>query len=598
MKTILNSYIRLLADISQLTGVALAAPDDLGMSWILSEGPALDKSVLAYLETGVEPSFPEWLSPLWRVFLESNDPKILKEVRQALLFGYKAMLEPSELQVKASQDAFIDAEIGISVWNDWFETNQSGELFRLARAYIGRIIHRCKWSEILPSHGPGAVFPPYRPSAKGCFDTIYESIDQEYPYYDYFRCLSSHNWPTVAEATKEGVKIERDIVSNLVHVPKDSRGPRLICVHPKEAIWIQQGQRRILENAITAHPTTHGRISFRDQTVNGGLALTASMSREYCTLDLKDASDRVSDKLVRFLFGGAYRWIGCARATHVKLFDGQQLPLQKFAPMGNCLTFPVESLVFWAMVRAGIKLSHGIICDEVYVFGDDILFPSVYYDGAIRGLTGAGLIVNVSKTFRKGFFRESCGVDAYKGKDVTPHRLKRWDVTDRVSLVSLCALAKNLRIAGYEETASYMYTLIRNKVGVLHLSNNPDSQGVFEYVDRDFFYLLRYEPSLHFCKKYHRWQTRIMISRPKIDPYTHSRWHVMESVLGLSHSCDKTGSSSGPLATSIVDQLHRRGADRPSERAEGLTYTYPHRVSLQRGWTPALLHRSLVRTFA
>jgi hypothetical protein len=36
--------------------------------------------------------------------------------------------------------------------------------------------------------------------------------------------------------------VHADIIeAKLIAVPKDSRGPRLICVHPAESIWIQQG---------------------------------------------------------------------------------------------------------------------------------------------------------------------------------------------------------------------------------------------------------------------------------------------------------------------------------------------------------------------
>lgn len=603
MHTIMKAYTRLLADVCDKSEVPLAPPDDLQMAWVLHEAPALDKAILNWVETGFcYPSIPLWLEPLWQEFtcrakregtvcLSDDDPLhlefvkhtdgtrpnrldrpagfFLKLVRQSLLFGYKASFEPTNEQLNVSQEAFIDAERGIDAWNAWFTTN-SKHTHRTARRYIGKVIARCNWSEIIPKHGPGAVYPRRVPSAKGRFGTIYQSIEEVYPYYEYFEGLPNY-WPDPREARKREDLIECDgIIANLVAVPKDSRGPRLICVHPAEAIWIQQGQRDVLERAIGRSPLTAGRIVFDDQTVNGGLALSSSASREYCTLDLREASDTISDELVRFLFGGAYKWIGCSRAGYSRLIDGRFIKLRKFAPMGNAITFPVESLVFWAMVRAGILARHGVDCGEVYVFGDDILFPSKYYDGAIWGLTSAGAKPNVSKTFRKGFFRESCGVDAFNGIDVTPHRLKEWESRSVTGLLSLCALAKNLRMDGFEYTASYLYSLVRKASGRLPLSNNPDTQGIYEFVDRGFDYLLRNEPSLSFDKRTHRWMISLQIPQQKVERLrTHARWHVQESLLGLSRSRDKTAVS--------------------SEARKGLVYPIPHRVSLKWGWSEVIL---------
>jgi hypothetical protein len=102
-------------------------------------------------------------------------------------------------------------------------------------------------------------------------------------------------WHDIMVTESKGRIMEKtDIVAKLTAVPKDSRGPRLICVHPKEAIWIQQGQRLKLEAAITSSNLTKGRINFTDQTVNGGLALESSKSGRLATLDLKEASDRIS----------------------------------------------------------------------------------------------------------------------------------------------------------------------------------------------------------------------------------------------------------------------------------------------------------------
>jgi len=473
------------------------------LSWVLVEGPKLDKTLLQFLENdGLEqPIFPPWLSPLWDLFIANRDADILRDLRQILVFCYKAEFEPTKSQLDFAFAKFISTDEVVGVWNKYFlSTLQTSHVFRSARQYVGAVVYRINWSNISPSHGPGAVFPPCAPCDKSKFDTIYESIQAEYPF-DQFFCGIPSFWDAAMRVGSPRLLTETNrIVSKVSAVPKDSRGPRLICVHPKGAIWIQQGQRRLLEQAIATNRLTSGKINFTDQKINGSLALQASKSREYLTLDLSEASDRIGCELVNFLFGGASRWLNSARSDYYQIGNVVRR-FHKYAPMGNCNIFPIQSLIFWSLVRAGIRCRHGVNCDDIYVFGDDIVLPTKYYDAAIYALTMAGLVPNMDKTFRKGFFRESCGVDAYNGIDVTPLRLRRSGITSIQDAVSVCDLAKRLRLKQFHICSAYLYSqvnvflerLLKNKrygrilrtrgkySGILPLCSNPNAQGLYEY---------------------------------------------------------------------------------------------------------------------
>lgn len=562
-------YVRLLADIEEKSGVPLGAPDDFSYEWMLKEAPKLDKTMLVFLEGGGEqPSFPEWLMPLWNRFLSSMDGKYLRWIRQCLLFCYKTEYEPTNEQLQEAQKAFEESDSDVGVWDSHFIVGnpEHSPLFTTARQIVGRCIYKINWSDILPKHGPGAVYPSKKPCDKSRFSVIYSSIDQKYPFADYF-CGLPNYWDDVVVRGDKDIKVLDSIVCNLVAVPKDSRGPRLISVHPCESIWIQQGCRSLLERAIE-HPRSpcFGKINFSDQGVNGRLALQSSLDREYCTLDLREASDRISCNLVKFLFGEyAYNYISCSRADKIRLFDNRVIPLKKWAPMGNALTFPVQSLVFYSLVRAGIRCRYGIDCRDIYVFGDDILFPTQFYDGAIGALVSAGLIPNVSKTFRHGFFRESCGVDAFKGINVTPHRLRRMDASSYSGAMSICTLAKAMCLDGYPRTSGFLYRLIEESCGRLPLGNNPLAQGLYRYEKCTLDKLLRYEPTIVFNRKLHIWQTRVLlVDGVNYHLVKHAWWHVQDSLLRL-HSM-----SGGEL------------------RSGGLEYPVPHRTRLKRGWTEAL----------
>lgn len=558
-------YDRLIADICYLSGVPLGTPDEVSDDWALKEAPKLDKALLLYLEgTGELPVFPEWLQPLLEIFLSTMDGKYLRFLRQCLLFCYKIEFEPTNEQLMEAQASFENTERDIPVWDLSFEV-QDRHMFRAARQLVGKVIYRINWSEISPSHGPGAVYPRSSSHAKSEFLTIYRPIEHYYPYAEYYCGIPSFWWDHIVQA-QEKLTEKDQIVSSLVAVPKDSRGPRLICVHPKEAIWIQQGCRRLLEQAIESpRSPCHGRITFRDQGTNGNIAMASSIDQEYCTLDLKEASDRISCSLVKYLFGDfAYEYISCSRATHVKLLDGRVIELRKWAPMGNALTFPVQSLVFLALVRAGIRSRYGVNCTDVYVFGDDIIFPRKYYDGALVALVRSGLIPNLTKTFRHGFFRESCGVDAFKGVSVTPHRVRSLEFGSVSGAVSICTLACAMLQSGYRLTSDWLYREL-SRHWLLPISNNPSVQGIFRYVPCTLSQLVAMNCGVRFNAALQRYETPVLlVAGTHVSPPHDAWWHLQDSLLRLAQMGDGAVSD------------------------RGLEYTVPHCARLQRGWAEAL----------
>jgi len=274
--------------------------------------------------------------------------------------------------------------------------------------------------------------------------------------------------------------------AKVILVPKDSRGPRLISAEPAYAQFIQQGIQRWMYNAIERHPYTAGHVNFTDQTVNRRLALKGSLSGEWATLDLKEASDRVTMALVSCLFSGNHSLltaIHAVRSDFTVLPDGTELKLVKHAPMGSALCFPVMSLSIWSILVAGLialgeKPSDAT--DSVYVYGDDIIVPARFYDVSIRLLERYGLLVNKAKSFRGKGFLESCGCDAFLGHDVTPVRLRKvWGLPhandsrgDRrvatpldVASVSFVAHGNELIAKGLYETAEYSFRLASKRLG-------------------------------------------------------------------------------------------------------------------------------------
>jgi len=221
-------------------------------------------------------------------------------------------------------------------------------------------------------------------------------------------------------------------------VPKDSRGPRIISCEPLELQFMQQGVAQRLMSHIELRTRFCDReegcshkshINFDDQSINANLALSASQTGRWATIDLNEASDRVSQCLFEAVWPlSQQRYFNALRSHATILPNGQELQLKKFAPMGSALCFPVESAIFYALSVAAIQETGCPIaeaCCGVYVYGDDIIVKTEYSDVVMNALVDYGLKVNVNKSFTSGYFRESCGTDAWLGQYITPVRIRK-----------------------------------------------------------------------------------------------------------------------------------------------------------------------------
>jgi len=525
------TYIRLLDELMELCGypIRASAISDITMQWASNEAPILDKHILQWIDCPTDEnrakvldSSPSWLSPVIKEFLESKDPWLLRSIRTMLGFTYKAETVHNEEQITKGVEAFLRCNSACGS----FDPNQLNSadkiVLNLARLLCGQVLDRCKWGKSFPQHGPGAVYD--RSTPKGMWNRWYTTIEAVYPYAVYYYCPSDwrltlylENDPTTAsvwtrmprpygrftsvhtEDLCHRMRIVDTIPCRLTAVPKDARGPRLICVHPAEAIWAQQMARQTLEHAITdcvrlrGHlPTPKGKINFKDQSINANLALLASRDASSCTIDLSEASDRLSLRLVQELFGLKHmRWLECSRATEV-WFRGRKLvdQIHCYAPMGNATTFPVESLVFWALCTATM-MSVGCPAKDysnVYVFGDDIIVPASGASSVMETLARFGLDVNRRKSFAGPVpcFRESCGTDAFNGVDVTPIRWRSTsDVRTPTDLQAASDLALRLKLHGCLSTGRFLDSIIRDHCYTLRIpygiTNRRDCSGIFEY---------------------------------------------------------------------------------------------------------------------
>nr|UJQ85091.1 MAG: hypothetical protein 3 [Leviviridae sp.] len=304
------------------------------------------------------------------------------------------------------------------------------------------------WWTLLPKHGPGVVSEQEGFISKYDFPNWPQKLGLFFPYEWFGSGLL--DWDH--DYSKE------EPPSRLLLVPKTFKGPRIICCEPIAHQWMQQALWGWIEQRV--RDTFLGKsLFFRDQGRSRQLAVQASHDQSLCTIDLSAASDRVSTRLVEYLLQGSEILDGLHACRSRDLTQNiseehpKRITLKKFAPMGSATTFPIQSIVFLILTTHALRVSEGREDDwsawkddfaRVTVFGDDIIAPNAAFSVIANLLTEVGLKVNSEKSFHTGLFRESCGIDAYNGVDVTPGYLLEKYNGSPSSIASTVECANNL----------------------------------------------------------------------------------------------------------------------------------------------------------
>lgn len=277
-----------------------------------------------------------------------------------------------------------------------------------------------------PKHGPGSVADAIgKPSYLEKYQMLAPDLKIKIACRLVLRTNAEEFCPRVAcKPTTRDCRI--------IFVPKSMKTRRVISAEPATLMWFEQGLKGILVDNIHAHPFLKSRIDFRNQALQGALALSASSTRKLATVDLSAASDSIHVDLVKMLFRDTplYPFLVALRSDTAVLPSGKRIELAKYAPMGSALTFPIQTLIFASIVEYTVRCVHRHLtdCPSTWrVYGDDIIVPDQCLAELVSNLHLLGFRVNEDKTYGgEHRFRESCGLDAYDGAVVTPMRISRW----------------------------------------------------------------------------------------------------------------------------------------------------------------------------
>lgn len=432
-------------------------------------------------------SLPRFLSGLSsKIFSKDgvllNNPSTIAiwGIRQICLLMKKIELPCTQEREEQAVKQYVKTDRSIPL----LRTFPTSDLLGLKRIFnsnyssvLQELEQRLYDNALIPKHGPGSTADGLTGNSKYKM-SYYEVLEDSFPPEMYL-VPNMGNDGTLGRMV--GSVSRTSPTSKLVSVPKTMKGPRLIAVEPTAVQYCQQAILRDLVGLLDASPMGKW-FNFHDQTVNASKALDGSIDGSYSTYDLSEASDRVPASLISYLlknFPLLRKAVFACRSPRVRLPDGSVMALRKFASMGSALTFPFEAMVFHTIVEYGIRRARemSLLNDksravEIYVFGDDIIVPKAYSTFIAPSLQFFGMKVNIDKSFSQGLFRESCGMDAYAGVNVTPTYVRaqfwgdKWNPRQFISLVSTI---NQLYAAGLWKTSDLLIRYVERRIGRLHL---------------------------------------------------------------------------------------------------------------------------------
>lgn len=416
-----------------------------GLSFATLTLPNLGKGLLAYLETGTgiysgfktcKHGYPSIFKRIFRHVYDSGSANHIRAVRviyqiSELLKKLRGPFDQEKLKIQLTEFVSVDAAL---------PEVKGDDVLHYARYLITKVFSKeeGKCLDIYPRPGPGATNTPVPPYLRFRPNIIFRRVDDIFPYGEYFYATFHEFCSDRARLQKLYKRVVSEQTARFKFVPKKVGTARGICIEENDVQYLQQGLARFVRSTIGKSDLCKNSIHFSEQDFNAQAALLSSVSGINATLDMKEASDRISRSLVTYLFSELPLLLDCLLALSTKYVDLSKalddaknasfgvISINKYAPMGSALCFPIMSVVHWALCTAVAKVKCNIDPHNLrlFVYGDDIVLPSSIAPEIMNSLPLYGLKFNESKSFWRGHFRESCGIHAYHGVNITPIYIK------------------------------------------------------------------------------------------------------------------------------------------------------------------------------
>lgn len=467
----------------------------------LDQGRVTRNQFTGFSRTG---ELPKFLRGFLELVFDASSGRLVREpsiwaiqaVRQLTLLFSKVSIRCSPEREQRALAKYMDCEETVRR-NDSICLAEPDRLQRFGR--IGRML----WADVLskidsrvyqegviPRHGPGATADKLRSNAKYNQLLWTRRLEEIFPHWENLipseSFLDRVDGVTILEPGDE-------LPVRVILVPKTLKTPRIIAIEPTCMQYMQQGILGVIVDEFAKFDNTRDFVMFKSQEPNQRLARQGSLTGTLATLDLSEASDRVSNRHVSLLLANhreLRRAVDATRSLKADVPGFGLVDLAKFASMGSALCFPFEALVFATAVFVGIEqaLKRPLnlwdinqLRGKVRVYGDDIIVPTEYVQPVIAALESYGFKVNAAKSFWTGLFRESCGKEFYAGHPVGVTRVRNLLPMNRqnsVRVVSAVALRNQFFHSGYYAVVEHLDELIGKIIPFPFVEWSSDTAGV------------------------------------------------------------------------------------------------------------------------
>jgi len=442
-----------------------------------------------------------------------NEPNIeaILAIRQLTLIFGKILLPCSDAREQESMSDYVQCDREVAAVDSRLSPEDHSEFFRMSqllfRDLFVQIDRKIDLLELVPKHGPGATADGYRGNGKYRNNTWTDRLEEYFPSGDFLFPSARY----VSEEAVHHLEPGEEMPVKVISVPKTQKTPRIIAIEPT---CMQYAQQAMLEAIIQGVDESYlvNFIGTGDQVPNQLLAQKGSLTGSLATLDLSEASDRVSNQLVRTMLSNNPLMLGAVEACRSRKADVPGhgvIRLSKFASMGSALCFPIEAMVFLTLAFLGLEQELNTrftkrtdilrYLGEVRIYGDDIIVPSDSVHSVVHTLEHFGARVGMAKSFWTGRFRESCGKEYYEGHDVSIVKVRRILPYTRKcvpEVISAVSLRNQLYKAGCWKTVRWLDRYIMERI------------RIFPYVDDSSSVLGRYSflgyETQRECEKLHR----------------------------------------------------------------------------------------------
>lgn len=253
----------------------------------------------------------------------------------------------------------------------------------------------------------------------------------------------------------------------LAFVPKSYKALRCIMKNTLIGSFYTYGLGKVIQKRLSD-------VGLRIPTMqnkHGRLAKSSSRDRRLATADLSSASDSISRELLCAVLPRKwYELVKFGSIPYITM-DNQRYRISSIATMGLGHTFPLQTLVFYSLLKAIGNLL-GDPKMFVSVYGDDLIYPSRIHRYVKALFPELHLQLNGEKTYVKDHFRESCGSDYFRGCNVRPFQPEGFS-----------------RYLEQKEFANYIYKLLN---GLALRWNEVEIPHAFDYL-KDLLFLTQSE---------------------------------------------------------------------------------------------------------